>query len=72
MDDLVTNIRITNKAVLPKNTNLKTINGISLINTCNDCEDIVISGGGGAGSDALIDCGDRITGGEIIDMGNRV
>lgn len=47
MDDLVTNIRITNKAVLPKNTNLKTINGISLINDCNDCEDIVISGGGG-------------------------
>lgn len=70
MDDLVTNIRITNKAILPKNTNLKTINGISLINTCNDCEDIEISGG--AGSDTLIDCGDRMTGSEIIDMGNRV
>lgn len=72
MDDLFTNIRITNKAVLPKNTNLKTINGISLINDCNDCVDIVISGGGGAGSDTLIDCGDRMTGSEIIDMGNRV
>jgi len=73
MKETVTNIRITNKAILPKNTNLKTINGISLINDCNECVDIEISGGGGgAGSDAIIDCGDRMTGSELIDMGNRV
>lgn len=67
----VTNIRITNKAVLPPNTNLKTINGISLINDCNDCVDISV-GSGGAGSDAIIDCGDRMAGSEVIDMGERV
>lgn len=72
MNELFTNIRITNKAILPVNTNLKTINGISLINNYNDCENIVISGSGGAGSDAIIDCGDRMTGNEIIDMGERV
>jgi len=72
MKELVTNIRITNKAILPKNTNLKTINGISLINDCNECVDIEISGGGGAGSDAIIDCGNRMTGSELIDLGNRV
>lgn len=45
MNGLFTNIRITNKAVLPLNTNLKTINGQSLINDCNDCVDIVITAG---------------------------
>lgn len=72
MVETVTNLRVTNKAILPVNTNLKTINGISLINNCNDCENIVISGSGGAGSDAIIDCGDRMTGSEVIDMGERV
>jgi hypothetical protein len=73
MKSLFTNIFITNKATLPKNTNLKTINGESLINDCNECVDIVISGGGGgAGSDGIIDCGERMTGSEIIDMGERV
>ena len=40
MNGLFTNIRVINKAVLPKNTNLKTINGVNLINDCNDCVDI--------------------------------
>lgn len=45
----VTNIRITNKAILPVNTNLKTINGISLINDCNDCVNIDLGVGIPAG-----------------------
>jgi hypothetical protein len=42
----LTNLRVTNKMVLPINTNLATINGQSLIEL-RESRDIVISGSGG-------------------------
>jgi len=52
----ITNLEVVSNMVLPKNTNIKTINGISLIATKYDTN-INISGGGSTNSNVLIDGG---------------
>jgi len=56
----IINLTVVNKMTLPKNTNLVTINGRSLI-ACNGCEDIEVGGGVATGSDVLIDGGTFLT-----------
>ena len=51
----IINLRVVNKLVIPRNTNLKTINGISLIATPYDTN--IDIGGSSTTSNVLIDGG---------------
>lgn len=71
--DTFVNLSVINKLKVPKNINLKTINGQSLVNCGDGCEDIDITGSS-TNSNVLIDGGTFLvpTNSVLIDAGSFV